>query len=165
MCFYHGDADWTAEVWDEDDGPAARPVRCDECGLLIPAGGWRRHVDAQEHEEFHNDEHDFDKGGECEDGCSFGESFFYDRCEKCHRVIEIIRKVEESKECKGEESMPPLTKLSDSLHGADDVFEYAAAIPPDLVEHWNMIAPDEAEIGPHAGILHGEQPHVGYAEP
>lgn len=50
MCFY-ADYDWIAQVFEESEPVATRPVRCEECGAGIPRGATYHHVWMQQYEE------------------------------------------------------------------------------------------------------------------
>ena len=106
MCFTNSDG-WLAEVYEEEDGPAPKTTRCDECGAYIFPGQWRRSVLMREHEECQACEAWGDESEPCEDDChDYGESWEGDICERCHRLREAVRTVEEAEGCHGEEAVP-----------------------------------------------------------
>jgi hypothetical protein len=122
MCFYH-DYAWTASETADEVGTAKVPTPCDECREMIPVGGWVRHIWMQEEEVCrHNPQHDDYDGPEtdsydCPPGCThdFGETYDYDRCQLCDRLIEAIHAHEIKEGCSEYESEPALTELCDAM--------------------------------------------------
>lgn len=117
MCFYEDDCDWTASVSTDEVLTADKPVKCDECQRVIPAGDSVRHIWMQEHEVCRNDP---DSVG-CPEGCDhdFGETENYDRCQACDQLTEAIHQHELAEGCKEYESRPPLTGLYDAMSEGD----------------------------------------------
>lgn len=110
MCFVN-DCDWIARINESTDGPAVKPVHCDECGIAIGIGEVHRHIYQQEHEECPG----------CEDGdcdgvnCDFGETYECDICGNCCKLLDVIRRVEIESGCSPYESQPALGELADAM--------------------------------------------------
>jgi hypothetical protein len=99
-------------------GEAKEPTRCDECHDTIPAGGWVRHIFQQEHEMCQQCEEG--DATRCEDGDhDFGETYAYDRCEACDKVLRAIEQAEIEEGCKGDETQPPLEGLREEMYNID----------------------------------------------
>jgi hypothetical protein len=133
MCFYH-DYDWSAQVVEEDDSVSNGTVRCDECFQKIAVGERYRHTYMQEYEECRRcvddsyafDEDDFDPDNEeCKAGrhC-VGETYDYDVCERCQKLLKVIKSVEEDDGCKGAETQPSLGELREVFWESDHAVDY-----------------------------------------
>jgi hypothetical protein len=141
MCFYH-EYDWEAEVYENDVGTAEQPTCCQECDEPIPVGGWVRHIHMRELEHCRESHwlHDYAEEPECPPDCEhdFGETDDYDRCEGCDKILRAVKAVEEANGCKGDETQPALSMLSEALHDADDASDYVAKaleLFPELAAH------------------------------
>lgn len=144
MCFYNDDCEWVAQVQEETSKPATKPIKCNECGAIIPVGSVVHHVFMQEHEECNAC-----YSGECscpldvfevpscsEGNCqcakpAFGETFAYDRCDECERFLRIIQEVEIEDGCPPYESRPMLCDMIESLQQADSKRYFRRAIKDD----------------------------------
>lgn len=137
MCFVH-DYDWYPEVTDSADGPGREAARCVECRCLIHPGEWRRWEYQQQYECCR-----WCSGGgcpECEDGQNpdVGESRDWHTCERCVRVLDAIRAVEEAEGCTGEETQPGVGGLREALNYDEDGQRYvdaAVLADPALANH------------------------------
>ena len=112
MCFYN-DYDWVAEINEETAGVSPAPAKCHECGQRIAANEWRRHVHQQEHVHCERCE-DLDEGDTC-DRHEYGETYDYDRCETCEKILVAIGRFESANGCAVHESQPALGMLRDEL--------------------------------------------------
>ena len=135
MCFYNEDCEWTASITDVTEGIADTAVKCDECCKPIAPGEWRRHVYQQEYEDCQTCEND-----ECEcltfrgmehrcqcDKPNYGETFDYDCCERCNKVIRAVEEREKREGCPSYAQRPALMGLWDEVGDHDDAEEYAKA--------------------------------------
>lgn len=142
MCF-NSDYDWTAEVYEESEGPSQAKIKCDECRQFIHHGEWRYHVYMRENELCRICEDDcspdFEEDYDCENEHSYGEKFDYDCCERCYRLRKAIRAVEEEEGCHGTEAEPSFGEMHGEVydwgHYADEMrklglHEEAALVPP-----------------------------------
>lgn len=119
MCFYH-DYGWVAEISEKTEGVATVPTACDECHQVIHPGEFLLHIFQQQHSEDswaedHGDDEPFEPG----------ETFEYDRCERCHKLLQAIRAAEEEAGCRGSETQPALGELREAMFEADDAGHYA----------------------------------------
>jgi hypothetical protein len=126
MCFWN-DSDWTAQVYEEEEGPAPADTRCDECRGHIFKGQWRHHVFMQEHEECQACEDTWDKDAPpCDDGKhEYGEQFDYNSCERCYRLRHAVRQVEEEEGCTGSEAEPYFGGLFEQVGSGEGWQHYA----------------------------------------
>lgn len=109
MCFYH-DYDWLVSIQEintETAGP--KGLRCDECGRHLSQGTSYIHIYQQE-----NDPDDAEEGQEMEE-FDPGNTFEYDRCLDCDKLLQAIEAVERDNGCKGSATRPCLTELRDAL--------------------------------------------------
>src|ERR1700722_8291329 len=128
MCFVQ-EAEWKAEVSETTEGPkTVDTTRCSECGMGIDIGEWHKHIEMQEYEECHDCEYgDCDcatkntEDHECQcDPPNYGETFVYDRCEGCEKLLAAIREVEIESGCGEHESVPLLGDLDNQLRNLGD---------------------------------------------
>lgn len=129
MCFYHDDYDWIAEICETTAGVSPLAAKCDECGKRILAFEWRCHVYQQEHEECQRCEYEeLEPDDEPCQTHDYGETFNYDRCEDCDKIIRAIEQYELREGCKPHESRPALCDLKEELNpwNRDDAPLYAA---------------------------------------
>ncbi len=156
MCFYHGDADWSASVCETTEGPAEARTKCDDCYRPVLPGQWRKHVYMQEHELCLRCEDDSDwnrfnydpDNEECKAGKhDYGETFDCDSCEHCERLREAIQVVEEAEGCVGEETRPLLSALYEQISNGDGwqpyIDAYARLRPGEYID-WPH---DDADYG------------------
>ncbi len=146
MCFYHGDADWTASVFDSDTLTAAESVRCDECFRKIPVGAKYQHIYMQQYECCRvcdgdtraetDDEYEGEDLSPCAEGaCDYGEAYEHGICEDCQKLLDAVRRVEEEDGCRGDETQPGLGQLREAMWEADGAVAYidrARADHPEL---------------------------------
>lgn len=111
MCFYH-DSDWQAEVSEQTTLTATKPVHCDECRRTIAVGDGYVHVYQQQYEE------PLEEDGDC------GETYDYDRCLDCDRLLRAIAAVEKDRGCPPYSALPALTELREAME--EDGADYAA---------------------------------------
>jgi hypothetical protein len=153
MCFTH-DYDWCAEVCDETTGAAEKATVCDECHKPIPAGVWVRSVYQQQHEQCQRcedeDSRDFEEDHpDCAgDEHEYGETFDWDCCEACDKVLRAIKAAELEEGCKEYESQPALTELSqamsdDRLHNDGRYLAKVLAMFPEVAAHARTLAGDD----------------------
>jgi hypothetical protein len=119
--FFH-DFEWYVELSENTVGEAKEPTRCDECHDTIPAGGWVRHIFQQEHEMCQRCEEGDEP--ECEGGKhDYGETYAYDRCQGCDKVLRAIEQAEIEEGCKGDETQPALEGLREALSEDPEAME------------------------------------------
>lgn len=134
MCFEHGDYDydWTARVTIESCGTSPLASRCYECNSRIAPYEWRRYIYQQELETCRicdecGDDYDPDEPQDptkCKH--DYGETFSYDRCETCDKILRAIEDYEAREGCKPSERQPLLGELQDELRQHSDGQRYAA---------------------------------------
>lgn len=139
MCFYH-EYDWSAEVYERDEGAAGEKCRCVDCRRQIHVGETVTHFYLREREECECGA-EFGETGPCDfdDGepHNFGEEDEFDVCGQCVQVRRAIRAQEESEGCSGGEAEPSYGELQDAICN-DDEGKYAAKVLemfPDLGPH------------------------------
>ena len=141
MCFYT-EYSFFPEISETSAEIATAPIRCDECARMIVIGQKYTHVYMQEYEDeardFRNDDDDEISGPweEC-DGPNAGETFDYDCCEDCSRLLQAIEAQEIVNGCKGEETRPGLGGLRESIGELDPCdrdayYDRACTMFPDL---------------------------------
>lgn len=136
MCFYNDDYDWMASVQKETEGAADRETRCDECREVIAAGQWRRHVYLQQYEECRVCEWE-----EADEPCEkhdYGETFDYDCCETCEKILKAIETLEAAEDCPVYSRRPSLLGLYEEAIVYDDDGKYrtkALQMFPELSDH------------------------------
>lgn len=152
MCFYHESA-WYAELVETESCQSNGSVMCEECHRIIPEGEGYTHTYIQEHEECqrcYNGECACVDDGDCEceecrcDEPEYGESYEYDTCTLCQKVLKAIEAVEIANGCKGEETQPGVGELKTAMWH-DEGGAYAARAL--------QMCPD---IGPHLELLKGQ---------
>lgn len=137
MCFYH-DYDWHAEESDSAEGPGTDTVRCEECRCLIHPGEWRRWDYLRQYEcckWCHGD-----GCAECDDGRNpdVGGTAEWNTCERCARLLDAIRAVEEAEGCQGDQTQPHVGGLFDALAYDEESSRYVDAAmlaDPSLANH------------------------------
>jgi len=118
MCFYNH-CEWYASICETDTArTSAHPVACDECGRAIPPGTPYTHVFMQEHEDEGPDDEDEGPDDESEE-FDPGETFDYDRCGDCSRLLDAVGAEEVSRGCHAYESRPPLTAMQEQIGDLD----------------------------------------------
>lgn len=145
MCFYNDDYEWSASVHEETEGPAEKATRCYECGEPIAAGQWRRHIYQQEDEECRLCEQEEGFDPECQH--DYGETFDYDRCEPCDKVLRAIEAVEKDEGCPEYSRQPMLGELRDVFVHPEDGNAMAYA------ERAVAMFPEVATVGWFEGVL------------
>lgn len=136
MCFYH-DHHYYPGIYSDETGTATMTTKCYECGDRIHRGQTVRSIYMRQYEEckhcgVYEGEDDPDK---CEDGCSYGEEFECDICERCTLLLAAIREVEVDAGCTESESQPAFGELRESFWESDHAVDYidrAAADYPEL---------------------------------
>lgn len=136
MCFYN-DPDFYATVISTEvkEVPYSRvPVRCCECGEIMPLGSKMHCVTMQEHKECQNDDHE--DNPDCKH--DFGESYSCHWCDLCEKMLIAIELLEEEEGCPKGARRPLHEGLYESLveHGERDKYaEAALAMFPELSGH------------------------------
>lgn len=139
MCFYNDDYDWYASVCETTDGASDTETACHECGEKIAAGQWRRHVYQQEHDECQRCE--WEQLDDDEEPCEqhdYGETYDYDCCESCEKILKAIEALEAEEDCPEHSRRPSLCGLYDEAICEDDDGKYRAkaiAMFPELANH------------------------------
>jgi len=151
MCFDQ-DADWIARVYEETITTAEKPTRCDECGQKIPTGGWLLHVWMQQYEDclhtFDDDSAPLVEGvEECPPDCkhNFGETYDYDRCESCDKILRAIEDLELKRGCHRNEARPLLTQMRDAVFEEPEYADHAIALFPEVADYVRKFLPEKEE--------------------
>jgi hypothetical protein len=152
MCFTH-DYDWRAEVEEDTVTKADRPTICDECRKIIHIGSWLRHVRQQEYEQCQRcedgDSCDYEENHpECAGGDhEHGETFDWDCCEACDKVLRAIKAAELEDGCREWESQPALTQLPEAMfYDRRDGGRYLAKVRemfPEVEAHARSLAGED----------------------
>lgn len=149
MCFYDNDGDWSASVWQETEADSGPAIKCDECGKPIAENEWRRHVFGQEHDSCQICEGEFsdefisreEMETELADGDAewatahlkelaehkhdYGESFHYDRCRDCDKILQAVEARETDEGCPVNQRRPGLYEMREALWEHEQRKEYA----------------------------------------
>lgn len=178
MCFNY-ETEWCAMHVEDATAPATKPTWCDECHQLVHAGEPLRHVYQQEREDGEycgpdDDEHvDGCDGTDCEHEGP-GETFEWDCCERCDKLLRVIKQVELAEGCGEHESQPRATELRQAMRDDDHYSgghyaDYAREAFPELADGYldRMATPDADAIferlaNPDGVQFHG-RPHGPYA--
>lgn len=157
MCFSNDDYDWYASVQEQSSGCDDQSTRCGECGKVIASGEWRHHVFMQEHEccEICGDDPDYDEDvteGEPGHDCDYGETYAYDRCLDCDRLLIAVELHEIKEDCPPHARRPALGELREVFWEHESNVEYAeqaVAMYPYLNSHRfvQMALKDEDDNG------------------
>lgn len=149
MCFY-ADYDWFPSVQEKYTETSDGLIRCDECRKIIPVGASYTHIYQQQRDpddwEPEDEEEEFDPG----------ETFNYDCCDNCSRLLAAIEAEEMARGCTPHTSRPPLGEMREFVAELDqeDRQAYAtrarAMFPGiDVPQFWDD--PDkDANVGEHA---------------
>ena len=130
MCFYHGDYDWIARVYEESTVKLQQPVKCLECFRPIPAGVAFTHIEMREHEECQRCQDECSEGYEdCHPACAegvhdFGEEYEHRTCDECQKLIAAIQAVETDEGCVGNETRPALGELREAMWESNSAIAY-----------------------------------------
>ncbi len=143
MCFYNDDYEWTAESCEATEGHGGTATRCIECGAMIAAGEYRRHVYQREREscqvcedEWSDDYDDEQDKATCKH--DYGNEFTADTCEACCNLLVAVRSVEVEAGCPEHAQVPAIGELRDSLidHHEREVYaRRAVQMFPELASH------------------------------
>lgn len=143
MCFSNEHADWYASIQEESTGCDDNACRCDECGKKILSGEWRRHIFQQEREccEICEDDPDYDEdvadGEPCHE-CEYGETYHYNRCLDCDRLLIAVELHEIKEDCPPHARRPMYGELHEVFCEHESNVEYAqqaVAMYPYLKDH------------------------------
>jgi hypothetical protein len=124
MCFYQGDCDWRASVYEVRIVASAKTKTCNECCTKIFPGTPYAHTYMQEWEFCRDCEQsecqccDTDECCKCEEP-SIGETYEENTCLDCHKFLQAIEAAEIEAGCGRNESRPMLGELIESLSNSD----------------------------------------------
>jgi hypothetical protein len=145
MCFTF-DPEWFASIVEVDDSAASdKPARCGECCRMIPAGEPHRHVFQQENE---------DCGEGDAEGFDPGETFDYDCCGECVKLLRAVEASELEAGCHKNEAVPPYEMLFEHVHESGCGKRYAGralAMFPELAgspQLAKLLSDDDEEAAP-----------------
>jgi hypothetical protein len=132
VCFYNDDYDWCPTIYEESEGPVKSTVRCSECNKKILEGQWAKQIYMQEYEECQLCE-------EMDESCEhdYGNTYDYYGCERCERLREALRLVEEAEGCSGNEAEPGrgtmFTDVGDGEGWDHYAFQHAKLFPGEYI--------------------------------
>ena len=124
MCFVN-DYDWCASVVADAMPFAAKPFKCNECGVGISAGDQYRLVLQQEHETCWQCEEDDKDECDCDEP-DLGETYTYRCCEECWKFRKAVEAAEMAAGCAVSESSPSYEGMFDEISagGQEEATKY-----------------------------------------